>query len=97
VTNVVALHSVNVTPTQIRGGNSAIGRVVLTKAASSSITVDLADNLSVLHTPPSVIVPSGANQANFPVTTNSVVASYTGTIIATHNGIKRTCTLRIDP
>lgn len=97
VTNVIALHSVNVTPTQVTGGNAATGRVVLTKLATANTLVALADNLSVLHTPPAVAVPSGSNQATFPVTTSAVAASYTGTIIATHNGIKRTCTLRIDP
>jgi hypothetical protein len=97
VTNVVALHSINVTPTQVKGGSSATGRVVLTKAAPASEIVSLSANQSVLTTPPSVSVPIGANQANFPVTTSPVAASYTGTIIAQHNGIKRTCTLRIDP
>ncbi|MCC7434120.1 MAG: PQQ-dependent sugar dehydrogenase [Methanoregulaceae archaeon] len=97
VTNVVALHSVNVTPTQLKGGASATGRVVLTKLAQSVMAVALSDNLSVLTTPSTVSVPVGSNQANFPVTTLPVANSYTGTIIAQLNGIKRTCTLRIDP
>jgi len=97
VTNVVALHSTSVNPTQVQGGSAATGRVVLTKPASVAEVVSLSDNLSVLTTPASVAVPIGANQANFPVTTSRVSASYTGTIIAQHNGIKRTCTLRVDP
>lgn len=97
VTNVVALHSINVNPTQVRGGASATGRVVLTKQAQVGMTAALSDNLSVLTTPPNVTVPVGSNQANFPVTTLPVSASYTGTIIAQLEGIKRTCTLRIDP
>lgn len=97
VTNVVALHSVTVNPTQVKGGSSATGRVVLTKVATSAEVVSLSDNMSILTTPPSVTVSIGANQANFPVTTLPVSASYTGTIIAQHNGLKRTCTLRVDP
>ena len=97
VTNVVALHSTTVNPTQVKGGASATGRVVLTKSAPTPLNVALSDNLSVLATPPSVTVPQGSNQANYPVTTSPVVASYTGTIIAQMDGIKRTCTIRIDP
>lgn len=98
LTNQVALLALSVSPSSVVGGASASGTVTLTKITyPSSFPVSLSDNLSVIWTPASVLVLANKKTAAFPISTATVTATYTGTIVATANGVTRTATLRVQP
>jgi len=94
----VYLASLTITPTSVKGGVSATGRVTLNKAApAAGVTVTISDNLASVTTPPNVFVPSGSNTKTFTITTPVVGQTYVCTVTATHAGITRTATLTMTP
>lgn len=98
VTNQVALLSLTVNPTSVTGGSNSIGTITLTKITyPSNFTVNVSDNMSIIGTPATVTVLANQKTRTFTITTSVVTATYTGTIIATANGISRTASLTVHP
>lgn len=80
---------VTVNPTDVIGGDSATGTVMLTAAApSGGVQVALSsDDPGAATVPTSVTVPAGATSATFPITTNIVANPQSSLIIGTAGGI----------
>jgi glucose/arabinose dehydrogenase len=98
VTNQVALLSLTVSPTSVTGSSNSIGTITLTKITyPSNFTVNVSDNMSIIGTPATVTVLANQKTRTFTITTSAVTATYTGTIIASANGITRTATLTVHP
>lgn len=68
--NTPELGAFTITPSPMAGGGIATGTVQLTLPASPGGTaVTILENTSYLQCPASVVVPAGATQATFPITT----------------------------
>lgn len=70
-----------VNPTTIHGGQNGTGMVELMGAGANTV-VTLYDNTTLIDTPPSVTVPTGATQAEFTFTTKPVTTTGVRTITA---------------
>ena len=83
VTPLATLSSFSLNPTSVVGGSPATGTVTLSGAAPpGGVAVALSSsNPAVAAVPASMIVPTGATIANFTISTNSVTASTTVTIL----------------
>lgn len=90
------LSSVSLSPSSVKGGSSSIATVVLTgPAPSGGVVVGLGSSSLKAAVPISVLVPAGATQATFPVTTAPVTANTTATITAARAGTSVTARLGI--
>ncbi len=93
-----ALSALSLSPTSVTGGNGSTGTVTLTGAApGGGMVVSLSDNSTATAAPASVIVPAGATNATFTVSTTSVTSSAAATVSAVHGGVTRTATLTVNP
>ena len=98
VAATASLSAVSLSPTNLVGGSSATGTVILSAAApTGGAVVSLSDNSSTVSTPASVTVPAGSTNANFNITTSSVTNSTSATISAVFSGVTRTATLTVNP
>lgn len=75
------LRTLSVNPTTIHGGQNGTGTVELIGAGANTV-VTLYDNTTLIETPPSVTVPTGATQAEFIFTTKPVTTTGVRTITA---------------
>jgi hypothetical protein len=93
----LALSSLTVSPTSVKGGTAVAGTVTLTTAAPTGGTkVSLRTNQALVTTvPASVTVPAGATTTNFSITTKSFLTTWNVTITATYNGINKTAPLTV--
>lgn len=84
----ISLSSLNVSPTDVVGGDLATGTVTLSSAApSGGFTFDLtSDNTVAATVPPSVTVPAGSTSATFTVSTKEVIYAQSAAIIGTVGG-----------
>lgn len=94
--NPSKLVSLNLNPTSVPGGTSAIGTVTLNgPAAPGGTVVSLSSASGAAQTPGSVTVSSGQTTATFTVTTTGVNSQTSAVISATLNGNPQTTTLTI--
>lgn len=94
----IGMQSVGLTPTNVVGSNTAVGKATLEcPAGPGSITVDLASSNSAVASPvaASIVVPQGLRSATFDIATIPVLAKTTATISGTANGIKKSKILTV--
>lgn len=85
-------------PNPVSGGQSVSGRVVINGVAGpGGRTIALFDNSAYATTPSSVIVPPGASDANFMISTIPVTQQRTVTVTARVSAGEKTGTFRINP
>lgn len=89
------VESVSISPTSIKGGREATGRVVLTGPTNQDLNVSLSSNLSSATVPSSVLVPLGSSSVEFSVTTTAVQSDTSATITAATGSVERTASLAI--
>jgi hypothetical protein len=93
-----AASALTINPTQVTGGNSAVGTVTLAAPASTGgAIVTLTDNSTKVTVPATVTVLEGQTTATFTITTTTVTAATTATISAAYAGVTKTATLRVVP
>ncbi len=94
-----ALTGLTITPTQVVGGQSASGSVMLSGAAGSSgLVVSLRSSRpAVLAVPASVTVPAGAGAASFTLTSASTTRNRSVTVTATASGRSVSAVVTIVP
>jgi hypothetical protein len=94
----VGLTLLNLNATSIGGGGTVTGGVTLNAPApSGGITVTLSDNIAAANTPASVLIPAGAKNKLFQITTTPVTASQSGNITASYGGVVKTAPLTVAP
>lgn len=98
----VTLESLVVNPSQVAGGTSVTGTVVLSSSGAGqfqqAVQVGLvSDNPSIARVPSSVSVPVGATTTEFAVTTYSTPSARKVTITASYSGVSRTAGLLVKP
>ena len=92
----VALSSLSVSPTSVRGGATSRGTVRLGgPAPSGGVVVSLSDNSSAAGVPVSVTIPGGSTSATFTITTSQVTRSTSVTISAVYGGVTKSTVLRV--
>jgi probable HAF family extracellular repeat protein len=98
-TTTASLQSLSITPTSVPGSSRATGTVTLTKAAPAGGALVSLNNpiWTLTSTPDTVLVPSGATSASFPVEIGPVWYPATAEVEAIYFGIKRSVTLSISP
>lgn len=95
---MTALASVSINPTNVIGGNSSVGKVTLTTAApSSGLTVALWTSGSPAFVPNSLIIPAGEISGTFAVSTNYVSKSTQGIITGFYNGVAKNTVITVTP
>lgn len=85
--------SVVISPTSIRGGLSATGKVTLTGPVQSDSTVPLtviSGASAIASMPTSVVVPAGFSSATWTIQTNQITANAVVKISATFKGVTKT-------
>jgi hypothetical protein len=93
--NPPALSALALNPASVQGGSSSTGTVTLTGVAATNITIATASNRSGVNVPSNVVVPAGAQNANFTITTIPVSTNTTASISATYRGVTRSATLAV--
>src|SRR6185503_7782144 len=95
----VSLSGLTLSPTSAQGGVSVQGTVTLsTSAPTDGIAVALSNgDPSLAGMPTSIIVPAGASQASFTITTTPVSISTTIAFSAVYAGVKKTALLTLQP
>ncbi|HZH97924.1 MAG TPA: hypothetical protein VEX38_03055, partial [Fimbriimonadaceae bacterium] len=92
------LTGLSITPSTIKGGNSATGTVTISAIApAGGVQVQLTSSTSAIQVPSTVSVPAGATSVNFTVTTSRVGATYVRQVTASRNGITRTVNVTLTP
>jgi hypothetical protein len=93
----VALSSLNLKPSRLVGGASAMGTVTLTKAAPvGGIVVSLASSNSArVKVPTTVVIPAGAISQVFTITTTATKQKSNVSITATYANVNKSATLTI--
>lgn len=99
VTSPVAAPAlISFNPTNVAGGASTTGTVILSAAApAGGAAVSLTSNAFAVSVPASVVVPAGSKTVNFPVTTFAVANEYPVTVTATYNGASVTAQITLSP
>jgi hypothetical protein len=86
------------TPSPVIGGQTTTGKVVINGVAGpGGRTIAIFDNSEFSTVPSSVVVPAGANQVSFPITTLPVTSQKTVTVTARVTAGEKTGTFRINP
>lgn len=85
------------TPSTVKGGQSASAKAWLTGRAAVNMTLLLSSNSSAVGTPSMVTVPPGTDSASFTVTTKPVSATVTRQIQAYHNNVTVTASIILTP
>jgi len=92
----VAVVGVTFNPGSVVGGTSTTGIVILSGASLERTTVSLSSSSLSATVPSKVVVPAGANNATFQITTTTVTASTTATVSATLGSTSQSATLSIN-
>jgi hypothetical protein len=96
--DIPKLVSLSLSPTSVRGGQSAVGTVTIDFPASGGGTkVALSSNSQAVGVPAQVTIPFGLKTANFAVSTGPVASQVTATITASGGGANATATLKVLP
>jgi hypothetical protein len=95
----VALSSLSLNPTSVRGGSPSTGTVTLSgpaPAGGAQVALSSSDTAAA-SVPSSVNVAAGATSGTFTVSTSAVAASTTVNITATYSGSTRSASLTVTP
>ncbi len=95
---VLSVSALSLSPTTVVGETPSTGTVTLNYPAwPGGFTVQLASSRTAAATvPASVVVPEGARQTTFPITTLAVTARTSPSITATGGGVTRSATLTVN-
>jgi uncharacterized repeat protein (TIGR03803 family) len=94
----ITLSSFTVSPTSVRGGQSATGTVTLSgPAPTGGAIVTLSHTTNIVGLPPSVTVPAGETSASFTIKTRRVRTTTVASITATYNSTSLTGNLSVTP
>ena len=91
----VTLTSLACSPTSLNSSASSTCTVTLSKAATAATAVTLSDNSTLLTTPASVTVASGATTATFTVTAGTITSDQGAIVTAGLNGVSKTATISL--
>ena len=89
------LSSLQCNPGTLASGANATCTVTLSKAATGSTAVTSSDNSSLLTSPGSVTVASGATSASFTVTAGTITSDQSAVVTATLSGVSQTATVSL--
>ena len=89
------LSSLACTPTTLGSSAASTCTVTLSKAATASTTVTLSDNSSLLTTPASVSITTGAAAGTFTVTAGTITTDQSAVVTATLSGVSKTATISL--
>lgn len=86
------------TPNPVTGGSTTTGKVVINGVAGpGGRTIAILDNSPNATCPSTVVVPTGATQVTFPITTTTVTSQKVVTVTARVSAGEKTGTFRINP
>ena len=92
------LTAITVSPTQIVGHNSALGKVALTGVApAGGLTIALGSSSSAVNVPPSVKIPSGSTSAIFSWLATPVSTATSVTLTASLKGVTQNAKITVTP
>jgi hypothetical protein len=97
VTPSLAVAGVSVSPSTVKGGNSAAGTVLLTLAAPGDLKITLSSSDPNATVPATVTVKKGAKSASFVIQTAKLKVQKVATITATYGAGGRSAKLTINP
>ena len=90
ITPTLWVTNLTVTPSMVRGGFQAIGRIqIYSNAPSGGVPVNVTDTNSYVSTPLVVTVPAGRNWVEFPITTFATTTTVTGDVRASYGGVTK--------
>jgi hypothetical protein len=93
-----SISALSVDPSQVTGGATATGTVTLAFPDPSPTTVRLfSGDPSVATVPASIVVPTGATTATFPITTNAAAPPTIVQLTAAVDNVPRTANLSVNP
>ena len=92
------IQSLTLSPTSVASGGTAVGAVVLSKAApAGGVVVSLSASSTIASVPPTVTVSGGATSATFSVTAGTVSSAQSVTITASLGGSSAQAILTVVP
>ena len=95
---LVAVQSINFSPSTVTGGTSASGTVTLTALAPTGGTaVPLTSSSNLVQVPSTVLVPAGAWYAPFSATTSTVSSVTNATVTASYGGASQSAPITLVP
>jgi hypothetical protein len=98
LTPSISIASLTLSKSTVKGGESLTGTVTLSlPAPNGGIVVALESGSGAIQVPSSVTVAAGQTSVTFPIQTNPVGASFTRTISAIRNGVRRNANLTLTP
>lgn len=90
ITPTLWVTNLTVTPSMVRGGFGAVGRIqIYSNAPSGGVPVSVTDTNSYVSTPLTVVVPAGRNWVEFPITTYVTNTTVTGDVRASYGGVTK--------
>lgn len=93
-----AVSSISFTPSNVSGGASSTGTIILTAAAPlGGALVSLVSNDPSVTVPASVVVAGGSKTAQFSIATSPVTETTSATVSATYKNVSKTAQLTISP
>jgi peptidoglycan/xylan/chitin deacetylase (PgdA/CDA1 family) len=96
VVPALALSSLLLNPTSVRGGTTSMGTVTLSgPAPGGGVVVSLSDNSSSATVPVNATVPAGNTSATFKISTTVVTRNRSATITAVYGGVTKSAILTI--
>jgi hypothetical protein len=96
--NAPNLAGFSISPTRVRGGNEARGRLTLSSAAlAGGETVQLRSADPVVRAPSSVAVPFGQSSFEFALPTGGVATARQVVLTATYSSVSRDATIEVRP
>lgn len=90
ITPTLWVTNLTVTPSMVRGGFQAVGRIqIYSNAPAGGVPVAVTDTNSYVSTPLVVTVPAGRNWVEFPITTYVTNVTITGDVRASFGGVTK--------
>lgn len=88
--------NLTVTPSFVRGGFPAVGRIeIFANAPAAGVPVSVTDTNSYASTPLTVVVPAGRNWVEFPITTFPTQTTVAGDVRASYGGVTKVAPLTV--
>jgi parallel beta-helix repeat protein len=91
------LYSLSFLTTELVGGASTTGKIVLAAPGINNVIVNLSSTQYSLQVPATVVIPAGALSVNFPVTSSSVSYRLVATVRAALNGSSLGTSIWLNP
>jgi len=96
ITPTLWVTSLTVTPSVVRGGFGAVGRIeIYSNAPTGGVPVSVTDTNSYVSTPLTVWVPAGRRWVEFPITTYATNTTVTGDVRASYGGVTKVAPITV--